>query len=136
METALTGIASAAADGGIRRIPIRMSSTRSSRLGPEARPVAVPDDADDPALDKAHGRVVLPLRVRWSGPSKVYDLADRGDRLRVYEQVLREGNDDDVRRFIQVDELLLLWDDLVLPPYVRRAWVAWFRQHGRPDVAC
>ncbi len=77
--------------------------------------MAVPDDVADPVITKAAGRVELPLHVRWSGPSKVYDLGKRTDRLRVYEQVLREGNDDDVRRFIDVDELLALWDELVLP---------------------
>ena len=59
--------------------------------------------------------------MRWSGPPKVYDLAERADRLRVYEQVLREGNHDDVRRFIDVDEMLLLWDELVLPSHIRRS---------------
>jgi hypothetical protein len=54
----------------------------------------------------------------------------------VYEQVLREGNADDIRRFIDLDELIALWDDLVLPPYVRRAWAAWFHRHGRSDLAC
>ncbi len=56
--------------------------------------------------------------------------------MRVYEQVLREGNDEDVRRYIDVNELLRLWDELVLPTYVRRAWAEWFRRHGRADVAC
>jgi hypothetical protein len=105
-------------------------------LGPEARPVAAPDDVTDPALEKAQGRVELPLRVRWSGPPKIYDLDRHSDLLRVYEQVLREGNDDDIRRFIDVDELLVLWDELVLPDYVRRAWAGWFRRQGRPDPGC
>ncbi len=113
-----------------------MTTTRSAQLGPAARPVAVPDDVDDPAVEKVHGSVELPLHVRWSGPPKVYDLAERGDRLRVYEQVLREGNDDDVRRFIDIDEFIRLWDELVLPSHVRRAWAKWFHKHGRPDVAC
>lgn len=99
-----------------------VATTRSNRLGPEARPVAVPDDVADPTIKKARGRVQLPLHVRWSGPPKVYDLAERADRIRVYEQVLREGNDYDVRRFIDVEELLVLWHELVLPDYVRRAW--------------
>lgn len=77
--------------------------------------MAVPDDADDPEIVKASGLVTLPLHVRWSGPPKTYDLSRRADRARVYEQVLREGADDDVRTFIDVDELLALWDDLVLP---------------------
>jgi hypothetical protein len=82
------------------------------------------------------GIVQLPLHVRWSGAPKTYDLARRGDRLRVYEQVLREGNEDDVRRYIDVNELLRLWDELVLPPHVRRAWATWFHSHGHPNVMC
>jgi hypothetical protein len=105
-------------------------------VGPEARPVAAPDDAGDPTVDKAHGKVELPLHLRWSGPPRVYDLGQRSDRIRVYEQVLREGNDEDVRRYIDVDELLLLWDELVLPDYVRRTWTQWFRRHDRPAPGC
>ncbi|MGH9231053.1 MAG: hypothetical protein ACRD07_20385 [Acidimicrobiales bacterium] len=90
----------------------------------------MPDDVDSPAIEKARGVVELPLRVRWSGPTKTYDLNDPRDRLRVYEQVLREGNDDDVRRYIDVNELRRLWDELVLPGHVRRAWEVWFRDHG------
>lgn len=113
-----------------------MTSQRSARLGPDSRPVAVPDDVDSPVIEKAQGIVELPRRVRWSGPPKTYDLDPRRDRVRVYEQVLREGNDEDVRRYIDVNELLRLWDELVLPTYVRRAWAEWFRRHGRADVAC
>jgi hypothetical protein len=113
-----------------------VATTRSSRLGPEARPVAVPDDVGDPAIAKADGKVELPLHVRWSGPPRVYDLAQRADRLRVYEQVLREGNDDDVRRFIDVDELFMLWDELVLQGHIRRAWAEWYRRHRGLDLVC
>ena len=67
----------------------------------------------------------LPLHLRWSGPSIVYDLDDRADRARVYEQVLREGTAEDVRRYVDADELLELWDELVLPPTVRAAWEPW-----------
>lgn len=119
----------------LRRLGV-VATTRSNRLGPDARPVAVPDDVADPTIEKARGRIELPLHVRWSGPPKVYDLAERADRVRVYEQVLREGNDDDVRRFIDVDELRVLWDELVLPDYVRRAWAKWYLRHGGPDIAC
>ncbi len=105
-------------------------------LGPEARPVAVPDDVDSATIQKADGIVELPLRVRWSGPPKKYDLRKRADRLRVDEQVLREGTDDDVLRYIEVNELLRLWDDLVLPTYILRAWVDWFRRRGISHVAC
>jgi hypothetical protein len=113
-----------------------MTTTRTSALGPAARPVAVPDDIDSPTVVKAAGRVQLPLRVRWSGRPKTYDLDQRADRIRVYEQVLREGTDDDVRYYVNVDQLLELWDDLVLPSHVRKAWAKWSRNHRALDLAC
>jgi hypothetical protein len=54
----------------------------------------------------------------------------------VYEQVLREGNDDDVRRFIRVDDLVDLWDELVLPRHVRNAWAEWLERHRGLAVSC
>jgi hypothetical protein len=99
-----------------------MAQTRTSNLGPAARPVAVPDDLDDRVLPKASGRVELPLHIRWSGPAVTYDLDERSDRARVYEQVLREGTEDDVRFYVDADGLLELWGELVLPPSVRHAW--------------
>jgi hypothetical protein len=105
-----------------------MARTRTRQLGPAARPVAIPDDLDDPTAAKASGRVELPLHVRWSGPPVVYDLNDRADRVRVYEQVLREGTEDDVRFYIEAAQLRELWDELVLPPAVRRAWGDWLRR--------
>jgi hypothetical protein len=108
-----------------------MAHTRSSHLGPAARPVAVPEDLDDPALPRASGRVELPLHIRWSGAPIVYDLDDPADRARVYEQVLREGTKEDVRYYVRAEHLRELWDELILPPAVRQAWLAWFRRHPR-----
>ncbi|HEU5373322.1 MAG TPA: hypothetical protein VFU51_13110 [Gaiellaceae bacterium] len=71
------------------------------------------------------------LHIRWSGPPVTYDLDDRGDRVRVYEQVLREGTEDDVRFYVEEDHLLELWDELVLPPAVREAWRPWIEDRGR-----
>ena len=76
----------------------------------------MPEDLAETPSGKARGKVQLPLHIRWSGPAVTYDLADRADRARVYEQVLREGTDDDVRRYVDPNDLLELWDDLVLPP--------------------
>jgi hypothetical protein len=90
----------------------------------------VPDDIDDPTVPKATGRVELPLNVRWSGPVRTYDLDQRRDRVRVYEQVLREGTMDDVRFYIQLDSLADLWNELVLPANVREAWFAWAARRG------
>lgn len=93
--------------------------------------MAVPADMDDPSRPRASGRVELPLHIRWSGPSVRYDLDDRGDRARVYEQVLREGTESDVRFYVDPDRLLELWDELVLPPSVRQAWAPWMERRGR-----
>ena len=63
-------------------------------------------------------------------------LRDRRQRARVYEQVLREGNDDDVRLYIDVDLLLEVWDELFLPRPVRAAWAGWFARHRGLQLAC
>ena len=71
----------------------------------------------------------MPSHVRWSG-DRVYDLDDEADRKSVYKQVLSHGLAEDVRRFIRVRELAVLWDQMVLPSYVRDAWGPWLRQRG------
>jgi hypothetical protein len=90
------------------------------------RSVAVVSDLDDDG-PKASGRVELPLHIAWSEPRRAYDLSRPYDRRRVYEQVLSEGTDDDVRHFIRGSELIALWEELVLPNYVREAWEPWIR---------
>ena len=106
-----------------------MAETRTRSLGPATRPVALPKDLDDRSLSKATGRVELPPHIRWSGPPITYDLRKRADRARVYKQVQREGTEDDVRFYVDPEELLELWDELVLPPAVRRAWRDWIVRH-------
>lgn len=93
------------------------------------RPVAIPEDLDDPGVPKRTGVVSLPVNVRWSGPERAYDLRDPRDLLYVYEQVLREGTEDDVRNIIDLNTLIKLWDELVLPAYVRRRWADWISEH-------
>ena len=63
----------------------------------------------------------------------VYDLGDRRDRKLVYQQVLAEGLDDDVRYFIDVAQLADLWFDMPLPAYVRDVWGPWLRERGWLD---
>ena len=62
------------------------------------------------------------MHLWWSGPPRAFDLAERNDRLRAYEIVLREGTPADIESII--DGLLLCeaWSDLVLPPGLRAAW--------------
>lgn len=76
------------------------------------------------------------MRVRWSGPPRLYDLADPSDRARVYEQVLTDGTEDDVRFYIEVDELIDLWPELVLPNHVRSAWSRWLAKRRGVTVTC
>ena len=108
-----------------------MATTRTPTLGPASRQVAVPADLRDASVPNAHGRVQLPLHICWSGPPVTYDLDDRADRARVYEQVLREGTEEDVCFYVDADSLLELWDELVLPPAVRQAWAPWVEEHRR-----
>ena len=85
---------------------------------------------------KATGLVTLPTRVRWSAPARSYDLADRRQRARVYEQVLVEGVEQDVREIIDVDELIALWNELYLPGHVRRAWAGWLAERRGIELPC
>lgn len=110
-----------------------MRQACTHELGPAARPVAVPEEDLD-GSPKARGAIELPLHIRWSGPPITHDLTDRGDRIRLYEQVLREGTEDDVRFYVDAEELIELWDELVLPPSVRRAWAGWIPRR-RADVS-
>jgi hypothetical protein len=90
--------------------------TRSRTLGPASRPVAVPDDMD--SGPKAAGVVSLPRNVAWSGSPRRYDL------------------DSDVAFFVEVDWLVELWDDLVLPEPVREAWAGWLQPRRHIDLSC
>lgn len=110
--------------------------TRSALLGPAARPVPIPEDIDAPDVEKAEGVVELPLRVRRSGPARVYDLTNRADRARLYEFVLAEGTVDDVRRYVRLDQVVELWPELVLPRHVRQAWSNWLAARRHITVAC
>jgi len=110
--------------------------SRNSLLGPDTRPVELPGPAYDQQRVTKTGRVELPLHVRWSPPRLIYDLDDPTDVLRVYEQVLREGTTEDIQAFIDVDRLLELWDHLVLPNGVRRAWSRWYRDSRGISLRC
>ncbi|CAN5820454.1 hypothetical protein BH23ACT2_BH23ACT2_04600 [soil metagenome] len=47
--------------------------------------------------------------------------------------MLTEGGEEDIRRFVQGDILLDLWDELVLPEHVRRAWATWIAARRAHD---
>jgi transcriptional regulator with XRE-family HTH domain len=90
--------------------------------GARGRVVRVPSRLPGLPVEQALAAVELALTVNWSQPGRVFRLSDRGDRARVYELVLREGNDADVLTYIDGALLVDLWDELVLPRAVRAAW--------------
>lgn len=73
-------------------------------------------------LDRALATVVLPLHLNWSDPGAEHNLADRHDRMRVYEIVLREGVPQDICMYVDGALLIDLWDELFLPAEIRAAW--------------
>lgn len=73
-------------------------------------------------IEQALAEVVLPVRINWSQPARLFRLADRGDRARVYEIVLREGTAEDALAYVDGALLIDLWDELVLPAWIRAAW--------------
>lgn len=97
--------------------------TFTNRAGARGEPYAVPDRLWRLDLEAAFAEIALPGHLYWSGPSRIYRLADRGDRARVYEIVLREGVASDLLTYLDGALLVDLWDDLVLPAALREAWV-------------
>ncbi|MCP3798203.1 hypothetical protein NLX83_02930 [Allokutzneria sp. A3M-2-11 16] len=77
-----------------------------------------------PRLDlrKAFAKVGLPLHLNWSYPGKIFDLADRGDRGRCYETVLREGTAEDILEYIDGALLVDMWPEVVVPRDIRALW--------------
>lgn len=87
-----------------------------------SRAVYVPDILPRLPADRALGPVRLPLHLNWSQPGREFDLSDRRQRARVYEIVLREGNAEDIGEYIDGTLLADLWQVLILPVQLRRAW--------------
>lgn len=110
-------------DGGVQMV-------RSSRVGPEARPVSIPLDFGPRSVASQRGVLTMPNRIWWSGATKVLDTNSREDLVRLYELVLTNGTEEDVRTYISYSELQELWEALHLPTYVARAWSAWFEAKG------
>jgi hypothetical protein len=117
----------------VHRVAARSQATdvvasRSSTLGPASRPVAVPSGLDTSQDAKARGEVELPIHIWWSEPKRIFNMENTKDRLRVYELVLSEGDEEDVRYYVQFDDLQSSWHTIFLPRHVRGAWEAKFPQ--------
>jgi transcriptional regulator with XRE-family HTH domain len=94
---------------------------RSVEIG-GGRTAAVPDRLPDLPPRIAVRRFEMPLHLDWSRPKRVVELSGRRERARVYEVVLREGRAEDIESIIDGALLVDLWDDLVIPGRLRRAW--------------
>jgi transcriptional regulator with XRE-family HTH domain len=90
--------------------------------GSRGRQIATVSPLPRLPVERALAVVELPLSLNWSEPGRRFDLADRGDRARVYEMVLREGQPVDLLTYIDGALLVDLWNELVLPRDVRAAW--------------
>ncbi len=109
----------AASGHELQAVPrVEFREVRTSR----GRSLAVPDALPRLPVRQALATVVLPLHLDWSSPGRTLDLADRRQRARAYEVVLREGQGSDIQRFVDGALLVDLWDELVLPRDVRDAW--------------
>lgn len=104
-------------------------TTSAATLTPERprcalRPVVVV--ADLAALrGPAGGLTRLPQRLFWSGPGRVFDLADPDQALEMYEAVFDAARSEaDLAEYVNGELLARLWPDLALAPRVRRAWEA------------
>lgn len=82
----------------------------------------VPDRLPDLPVEEAVRTMELPLHLEWSRARRIVDLADRGQRARVYEVVLREGRPVDIESTVDGVLLVDLWDELVISKQLRAAW--------------
>lgn len=104
--------------------------TFTAGSGARGAPFVVPDRLWRLDVADALATVTLPQQLHWSGPSRAFRLRDRGDRARVYEIVLREGEPGDLLTFVDGALLVDLWDELVLPKAIRDSWEPLISAHG------
>jgi len=86
------------------------------------RSASVPDELPGLAARESLRLLELPLHIDWSSRDRSVDLADRRQRLRTYEVVLREGRPEDIEAIVDGALLVDGWDEMVLPRPIRRAW--------------
>ncbi len=96
--------------------------TFTERVSGRGRVFAVPDRLPRLTVSRAMATITLPLHVSWSEPGRVSHLADRAQRARAYEALLREGRAADIGAYVDGALLVDLWDELVVPRDVRDAW--------------
>jgi transcriptional regulator with XRE-family HTH domain len=100
----------------VAQVSYRQIETRRHRIA------SVPDRLVRLPVERALGRVELPLQLDWSLADRTVDLADRRQRARCYETVLREGTPEDIDAYIDGALLVDLWGEMVIPVDIREAW--------------
>lgn len=91
----------------------------------DSMPVILPVSLDD-LCGPTEGVLTLPIHLDWS-PSRTYNLADLKRVRTLYCTVLREASGtDDLMTWVNKDQLLVVWSDLVLPDRIRHAWESAF----------
>ncbi len=73
-------------------------------------------------VERAMATVVLPLHLNWSTTGQQFDMRNRRQRARCYENVLTEGDGREIYSYIDGILLADLWPDLVLPKVIAREW--------------
>lgn len=86
------------------------------------RVALVPTSLPRLPLRQALATVTLPLHLNWTQPNRAFELANRDQRARAYEIVIREGTPQDVLTYIDGALLVDGWSSLVLPRDLRAAW--------------
>jgi excisionase family DNA binding protein len=76
--------------------------------------------------------VELPFHLYWSDDNNRFDLSKRARLRSMYQIVLTEGSDQDIRTYINRALLIDVWDELWLSPAVHEAWDSWIeaRRHA------
>lgn len=82
----------------------------------------VPDRLWRLPVAEAFAVVELPVELNWSTPGRRYATADRRERTRLYEVLLREGSPPDFERWVDGALLVDVWADVVVPRAVRQVW--------------
>ena len=90
--------------------------TFTAHTGARGAPFVVPDRLWRLDPVDALATITLPQRLHWSGPSRPVRLRDRGDRARVYEIVLREGDSADLLTYVDGALLVDQWTNWSSPP--------------------
>lgn len=119
LRSALRALETMAGQPGAPADPVARRAAYQARPGRAALVATSLADLAGPA----HGVVELPLRLFWSAPDRTFDL-DQPSMLReLYEIVLQEASRPaDLTSYLNGEILVAVWQDLVLPKGVRRAW--------------